>query len=79
MNDSKEKTSILKNNQRTENELENQKKFRKIKMGEIMKLYTPKSMILMGIAASIVVSVSMPIFGLLVSKYIFALQAVEDT
>mmetsp|Transcript_38623 Transcript_38623/g.28494 ORF Transcript_38623/g.28494 Transcript_38623/m.28494 type:complete len:162 (+) Transcript_38623:182-667(+) len=55
------------------------KKFRQIKMREIMAYYQPKSMVVLGLSSSVLVSVTMPLFGYLFSLYVFALQDAEDT
>ena len=53
--------------------------YRDIKTSEIMKLYEPKWMAWMGVAASIVTSFSLPGFGFVLSQYTFVLAMDHNT
>mmetsp|Transcript_7498 Transcript_7498/g.6807 ORF Transcript_7498/g.6807 Transcript_7498/m.6807 type:complete len:345 (-) Transcript_7498:1515-2549(-) len=52
--------------------------YRTIRMREIMHYYRPKMMVVLGIGSSVIVSVTMPLFGYLVALYIFVLQDAQE-
>ena len=58
---------------------QDKEKVKKVGYSDILKYYHPKSMLVLALGSSVFVSVTMPIFGLLVSLYVFALQDYEDT
>ena len=53
--------------------------FREITYGEIMKYYSPINYAVFGFCASVVASLNLPLFGLVLSKFIFLLAEPTTT
>lgn len=49
--------------------------YREVKFSEIMEYYKPSWLAVAGFVASVFASLSLPIFGFVLSKYIFVLSA----
>lgn len=54
-------------------------KYRQIKMSEIMMHYRPIYLVYLGFVVSLIVSLQLPFFGYIISKFIFTLQLNTDT
>lgn len=48
--------------------------YREVAFGEIMRFYKPQWLAVAGFSASVVASLSLPMFGFVLSKYIFVLS-----
>lgn len=53
--------------------------YRDVKLKEMMKYYTPRWMAVVGILASIASAFQLPMFGFILSQYVFVLAMPVDT
>lgn len=54
-------------------------KYREIKLQEMMRYYTPRWMAVVGLLASIASAFQLPMFGFILSQYVFVLAMQHDT
>lgn len=63
----------------TQEGVRKQPEFREIKLAEMMKYYTPRWMAVVGFLASIASAFQLPMFGFILSQYVFVLAMPTDT